>query len=72
MSASARRLFLDSYRRASGDRFESRLPAYLYAYTLFRLCWTIAAAASAPAETERLDVAEQRYRAVLQNLPYPW
>ncbi len=72
MSASARRVFLDGYRRASGDRFESRLPAYLYAYTLFRLAWTIAAAASAPAEAERLHAAEQRYRAVLQNLPYPW
>jgi hypothetical protein len=73
MSASARRVFLDGYHRASGDGCESRLPAYLYAYTLFRLAWTIAAGASAPSEeAPRLGAAEQRYRAVLQNLPCPW
>jgi hypothetical protein len=73
MSASARRIFLDGYRHASGDKFESRLPAYLYAYTLFRLAWSIAAAAtSAPSEAARLGAAEQRYRAVLQSLPSPW
>lgn len=72
MSASARRLFLDGYCRASGDHAESRLPAYLYAYTLFRLAWTIAAAASSPIEAGRLGAAEQRYRAVLQALPLPW
>ena len=72
MNASARRVFLDSYRRASGDCCESRLLAYLYAYTLFRLAWTLAAGASAPSEATRLDAAEQRYRAVLQSLPPPW
>jgi hypothetical protein len=72
MSASARRVFLDSYHRASGDGCESRLPAYLYAYTLSRLAWSIAAAASAPSEAPRLRAAEQRYRAVLQSLPSPW
>lgn len=73
MSASARRIFLDEYRRASGDRSEPRLPAYLYAYTLFRLAWSIAAAApSPPVEAARLNAAEQRYRAVLQDLPSPW
>jgi hypothetical protein len=73
MSASARRVFLDGYRRASGDHFESRLPAYLYAYTLFRLAWSIAAATTSPPEdAARLRVAEQRYRAVLATLPSPW
>ena len=73
MGASARRVFLDGYRHASGDRFESRLPAYLYAYTLFRLAWSIAAAAASPqAEAARLAAAEQRYRAVLESLPSPW
>jgi hypothetical protein len=73
MSASARRLFLDEYRRASGDRSETRLPAYLYAYTLFRLAFCIAAAAtSTPVEAARLGAAEQRYRAVLEGLAPPW
>jgi hypothetical protein len=73
MSASARRIFLDGYRHASGDHVESRLPAYLFAYTLFRLSWSIAAAAtSPPAEAARLVVAEQRYRAALQIFTSPW
>ena len=73
MSASARREFLDGYRHASGDRFESRLPAYLFAYTLFRLAWSAAAAAtSPPAEAARLAAAEQRYRALLQTFTSPW
>lgn len=73
MSPAARRVFLDGYRHASGDHFEPRLPAYLFAYTLFRLAWTLAAsAASAPAEAARLGAAEQRYRAVIQSLPSPW
>ena len=73
MSASARRVFLDGYRRASGDRSEPRLPAYLYAYTLFRLAFCIAAAAtSPPVEAARLAAAEQRYRAGLDGLAPPW
>jgi hypothetical protein len=73
MGASARRVFLDGYRHASGDHVESRLPAYLFAYTLFRLAWSIAAATtSPPAEAARLGAAEQRYRALLASLPSPW
>lgn len=67
MAPSARRAFLERYRRRSGDDPERRLPAYLLAYSLLRLGYAAMAAASLPDEGEawRFIAARHRYRAAL-------
>ncbi|WP_437672627.1 hypothetical protein [Sorangium sp. So ce131] len=67
MDAAARSAFLERYRRRSGDRPEPRLPAYLAAYSLFRLGYAAMAAAALqdPGEARRLLAARDRYRAAL-------
>lgn len=58
--------FLARYRRLSGDDPTGRLPAYLLAYTLFRMGHSKMAAESVPdpAEAERLRRDYLRYRAL--------
>lgn len=67
MDADAQRVFLERYRRRSGDRPGPRLRAYLTAYALFRLGYAAMAAGALqdPAEVRRLVAARQRYRAAL-------
>jgi hypothetical protein len=59
--------FLAAYRRASGDAADRRLPAYVFAYTLFRLayCKLAAQALGGTSEGPRLISAYRRYRALL-------
>ncbi|WP_165373434.1 hypothetical protein [Sorangium cellulosum] len=67
MDADAQSVFLERYRRRSGDRPGPRLRAYLAAYALFRLGYAAMAAGALQdaAEVRRLVAARQRYRAAL-------
>ena len=69
MNREARRLFLARYEHASGDRAEARLPAYLVAYTLFRLAYSKMAAEAVgdSDEAPRLRGDYRRYRAILSE-----
>jgi hypothetical protein len=64
LDPAATRFFLDVYRRASGDAPDRRLPAYLFAYTLFRLAYAklAAQALGGTSEGPRLLCDYRRYR----------
>jgi hypothetical protein len=70
MTPEARHVFLDRYRRLSGDRPEARLPGYLFAYTLFRLAYTKMAASAlrGSSEESRLLRDHLRYLTFLKGV----
>jgi hypothetical protein len=65
-----REYFLGEYQRRSGDKPESRLPAYLLAYSVFRMaCCRMGAAAMAPwDESYRLKREYRRHRSRVISL----
>jgi hypothetical protein len=77
MDANAAQYMLARYRRRSGDDPRPRLPAYLLAYTVFRLgyCGMAAFVMRGSAEEPRLRRAATHYRnlaeAELKSLPLP-
>ncbi len=70
MSAAESDFFLREYERLSGDDAADRLPAYLLAYTLFRLgyCEMAAEAMRENAEEMRLRREGARYRQYVREL----
>lgn len=69
LSYSKARFFLDSYQLRSHDRVDSRLPAYLLAYSVFRMAYSKMAAASSRGmpEERRLVRDYLRYRSHVQH-----
>ncbi len=70
MGPDARTYFLERYRAASGDDPQPRMPAYMAAYTMFRLgyCKMAAEAMRGSSEEPRLTRAYRQYRDVAEKL----